>query len=132
MKIYLAGPINGQSDDDCVNWRNKFKSAMPQHEYLDPMDRDYRGKESENYKEIVEADKADILACDCIFAYCPFPSVGTSMELLFAWENNKTSFVIVPKDKPVSPWLRYHATMLHFDLDRIIEVLKQATESIRK
>jgi hypothetical protein len=52
---------------------------------LDPMDRDYRGKEDESVKDIVEGDKADIDWADAVIAYCPKPSVGTSMEVLYCW-----------------------------------------------
>jgi len=43
MKIYLAGGINGLSDQECREWREKAKGLLPGHAILDPMDRDYRG-----------------------------------------------------------------------------------------
>jgi nucleoside 2-deoxyribosyltransferase len=129
MKIYLAGPINGCNDSECIDWREKFKEAFPQHDFLDPMTRDYRGNELENYKKLVEEDKKEILNCDFFIAYCPFPSFGTAMEIIFAHYNKKPSLIITPKNKPLSPWLKYHATILDYDLDKAIMELKKATTS---
>jgi nucleoside 2-deoxyribosyltransferase len=109
VKVYLAGPINGRTDDEAHGWRDEFMEKLPQYEYLDPMVRDYRGREDVAYAEIVELDKADILTADAIVAYCWQPSWGTAMELLFAWENGIPVIVVVPADVRVSPWLRYHS-----------------------
>jgi hypothetical protein len=79
MKIYLCGPINGRSDDDCRNWREEAKSLLP--DTLDPMVRDYRGRELEPgiAAEIVENDKLDIDASDQLLVLYDAPSVGTSV-----------------------------------------------------
>lgn len=108
--IYLAGPIMGRSDADCKNWREyvKFRWGGPT---LDPMARDYRGREQEPgiEKEIVEGDKEDIDRCKGLLVYFDQPSVGTSMEVLYAWQMGKPVVVVNTSGKPVSPWLRYHA-----------------------
>lgn len=110
--IYLAGPINGCTDAECKDWRNAVKSMLPQHRFLDPMSRDYRGKEAANVEEIVVNDKQDILNCDILFAYYTKPSVGTSMEILFAWENGiEVVLVNASGNENISPWLLYHANV---------------------
>lgn len=107
-KVYLCGPINGCTDAECNDWRAYAKSRL--QDTVDPMARDYRGKEAESYREIVELDKIDVRRCDVILANCPKPSVGTSMEVFMAWELGKVIVAIAPE--PVSPWLRYHSTKL--------------------
>lgn len=49
MIIYLAGPINGCTDAQANDWRTEAKriAAERGHTCLDPMARDYRGRESE-------------------------------------------------------------------------------------
>ena len=43
LTIYLAGPINGCSDDECNNWRDSFIKKMDgDYEFRNPMMRDYR------------------------------------------------------------------------------------------
>jgi hypothetical protein len=77
---------------------------------FDPMERDYRGIEDANVSAIVEGDKQDIASCCAVLAYCPKPSVGTSMEIHYAWMFGIPVVVVVPEGVLVSPWLRYHAT----------------------
>jgi hypothetical protein len=106
-KVYLAGPINGCTDDECKTWREFVKTKLPFT--LDPMDRDYRGREDDCSKEIVEGDKADILAADTVLVWYPKPSTGTDMEIFFSWENDKNVVVVVPPGSKISPWLKYHS-----------------------
>jgi nucleoside 2-deoxyribosyltransferase len=115
MRVYLAGPINGCGDDEANNWRSTVKGIFARRhvDWLDPMDRDERGKEANAYAEIVEGDKADIDECDAVFAFCWQPSVGTSMEILYAHSKGKPVMAVIPRGKPVSPWIRYHAKVEH-------------------
>jgi nucleoside 2-deoxyribosyltransferase len=123
MKVYLCGPINGRSDDDCRVWREAAKSALP--DTLDPMRRDYRGREAEAeaVDEIVELDKIDVCACDALLVYFDRPSVGTSMEMLFAWERGKLVVLVDRSSAPLSPWLAYHAHKVTRSLDEALAFL---------
>lgn len=106
--LYLCGPINGCTDEQASGWREYVKSIWPE-ETLDPMRRDYRGKEATAYRDIVELDKIDIQRCDALLVSYDKPSVGTSMEVLFAWQIGKPIVVVSNPDTIISPWLRYHA-----------------------
>lgn len=107
MKIYLAGPINGCTDEEANGWRSKVKELHS--DVLDPMARDYRGKEAESVNDIVEGDKNDIEACDGVLVWYEKPSVGTSMEILYAWEHSRIVVIVDRSEKPLSPWLVYHS-----------------------
>jgi nucleoside 2-deoxyribosyltransferase len=110
MKIYLCGPINGCTDEECRDWREWVKVNGPAAwRYIDPMARDYRGREAEAYREIVELDKIDVASVDVVLVNYDKPSVGTSMEVLFAWQLGKRVVVVCRPDAVISPWLRYHA-----------------------
>ena len=76
------------------------------------MIRDYRGREHSDYREIVELDKRDVRSCDIIIVMYTQPSVGTSMEVFYAWTLGIPVIVINESGKPVSPWLRYHSTTI--------------------
>ncbi len=123
MKVYLAGPINGRSDQDCKDWRETAKKVLS--DTLDPMDRDYRGRENEPGidAEIVNSDEDDIHESDALLVYFDKPSVGTSMEVLYAYLIGKEIFIVNASDKPLSPWLTYHA-------DKIFPTLNDALEFI--
>lgn len=128
MKIaYLCGPINGCTDEECNNWRDLFASLWP-GATLNPMRRDYRGKEQEAFRDIVELDKIDVMNSDVIVVSYDKPSVGTSMEVLYAWERGKPVIVVARPDTNISPWLRYHShRIVHSYADAVAaagEILK--------
>jgi len=122
-KIYLCGPINGCTDEECNDWRAEVKKHFPNS--IDPMRRDYRGREIDCVNEIVELDKKDVRACDVVLANCPTPSVGTSMEVLFAWEIGKHVVAVHPTDKKQSPWLMYHAAEVVSTVREAIEIIEE-------
>ena len=125
MKIYLAGPINGCTDDECQTWREWFKSYRSHGiDCIDPMSRDYRGREIDDYREIVDLDKRDIREADLLIVMYTQPSVGTSMEVFFAWTIGKPVIVINESNKSVSPWLTYHSTALVRTKEMALEKIK--------
>jgi hypothetical protein len=95
--VYLCGGINGLSDADCRDWRAIASEALAARgiRVLDPMVRDYRGREDECVNEIVEGDKADIRQSDILLVNACRPSWGTAMEIMLAYSAGKkvVSFV---------------------------------------
>lgn len=126
-QIYLAGPIDGVTDQEARAWRTEARTLL-NGDVLDPMARDFRGREHECMNEIVEADKADIDKAALVLAHCWKPSVGTSMEIVYAWTLGKRVHVIVPRGAPCSPWLRYHATAVHDSLVAACEIINSPLE----
>jgi nucleoside 2-deoxyribosyltransferase len=122
--LYLCGPINGCTDAECTDWR-EFVKGLWAGDTLDPMRRDYRGKETESFREIVELDKIDVARSDCILVNYDKPSVGTSMEVLFAWQIGKPVVVVCKSDAIISPWLRYHS---HKIVNSFADAMKVALE----
>ena len=108
LSVYLCGPINGCTDEECKDWREWMTKELRGLGVRDPMRRDYRGRQMENYREIVELDKIDIASCDAILVNYNKPSVGTSMEILYAWERGKLVVVVHPA-VAMPPWLLYHS-----------------------
>lgn len=106
--VYLCGPINGCTDEECRDWREYVKTLWS-GPTLDPMRRDYRGKEDQSVDEIVELDKIDVMDSDVILVNYDKPSVGTSMEILYAFERGKLVVVVAQEGARISPWMRYHS-----------------------
>jgi nucleoside 2-deoxyribosyltransferase len=106
--VYLAGPINGCSYREMHDWRDDMTRRLNGHTVLDPSRRLHLDP-----ADVVEADKTEIDASDILIAYCPKPTVGTSMEVLYAWERGKHVILYLPEGARVSPWLRYHAHHIH-------------------
>ena len=67
---------------------------------------------------IVNYDKSIIIKCDLLIADITRLSAGTSMEILFAWQNNIPVMLIANKEIN-NPWLIYHSSFIvrnHLDL----------------
>ena len=116
MKVYLGGPINGCTDEEATGWRDELKPLIEAagHEWVDPMVRDYRGREMEPgiAQEIVDGDIEDIDSCDLLLMNCPKPSVGTSMEVFYGYQQGKRVICVVPEGHVPSPWLVVHSWLI--------------------
>jgi nucleoside 2-deoxyribosyltransferase len=107
-KVYLCGPINGKTDSECNDWRTTAKSLLSEKFHVvDPMSRDFRGREDLNIQTIVEGDIADIDSCEFVLVCASSPSWGTAMELRHAFVSGK-KIVAFSESESVSPWLKYH------------------------
>jgi nucleoside 2-deoxyribosyltransferase len=123
--IYLCGPIADRTDEECKNWREAVK-RMWSGACLDPMDRDYRGRYGDPGVdgEIVMQDKRDIQVADGLIVYYALPSVGTAMEIYYAWLLRKPIVLVNASMKPVlSPWLTHHVPEVRADLTTGLERL---------
>lgn len=122
-RVYLCGPINGRSDDDCTVWREYAKERLPACK--DPMDRDYRGRELEPgiAAEIVEGDKEDILRCSAMLVYYDAPSSGTAMEILVAYQYGIPIVLVNKSPKPLSPWILHHVEKIFPTLDEALSFI---------
>lgn len=121
--VYLCGPINMCTDAEANDWRSQVRTDLQPHETfytIDPMVRDYRGVEEKAYREIVDLDKIDVRRTDIVLANCTKPSAGTSMEIFYAWTLGKI-VVSVADPNQVSPWVRYHSTVVVPTLGEAIE-----------
>lgn len=93
--VYLCGGINGLEDGACKDWRSVARETLipgpgrSRFRVLDPMERDYRGKEEGNDKAIVEGDLADVFASTILLINATRPSWGTGMETDRAWTYRK-------------------------------------------
>jgi hypothetical protein len=101
-----------------MDWRAEAKERLSDcYKFLDPMRRDYRGRELEPgiAEEIVGNDLQDIYSSDVIFAYCFKPCVGTSMEIYHSFEMlHKDVIVVCPH--PMSPWLKRFSSVQYTTL----------------
>lgn len=127
--VYLAGPINGCTDAECIEWRQQVARGLcNSYTILDPMARDYRGREDDSATAIVEGDEADIRAADIVLVNAlQGPTWGTAMEVRMAFrELGKTVVTITEGTRPVSPWLRYHSTFVVGSVAHAINHLRRA------
>lgn len=126
-KVYLCGGINGLNDAQAKDWREVAKSILTPAGVatLDPMRRDYRGKEAESVNEIVKGDLDDIRLSDVVLVNASRPSWGTAMEVVYAKTSHRPPMVYAfgAGDKP-SPWLVYHCRRLFPTVEEACEWIK--------
>lgn len=126
MKVYLCGPINGCTDEECINWRQTASESLVKAgiEILDPTVRDYRNcvLTKKEIHEVIQKDILDIEQSDLILANIPKISVGTSMELWVANQMlHKPTVVVWPYTTSVPIWLHYCSTFLARSLNEGLE-----------
>jgi predicted Rossmann-fold nucleotide-binding protein len=123
--IYLCGPIMGCTDSEANDWRTLVKGLWAGR-VLDPMRRDYRGRELESFEEVVKLDKVDVHQSDALIVNFPGPSVGTAMEIYMAFEMGKLVVVVVSEGTRISPWLRYHSHVIVNSFEQAVQRVAEA------
>ncbi len=132
MKVYLAGAIHHVSPSFAVKWRQEAATYLKAIGYgvMDPTegkDLYHPAVNTDLYtpRQIVESDKdmidrADILLVEMSRSDVPY--VGTSMEILYAWERDKH---IVVWGGTKSYWVRYHANNVFLTLREALKELEE-------
>jgi len=115
---YLAGPITGCTYEGCTNWREAFKTHMPDGvQCLSPM----RGKDYLEQEQVIDGSyPAEVLSCsrgimtrdffDCNRADVVVVnllgatrvSIGTVMEIAWAYQRHTPTIVIMERDSTVN------------------------------
>lgn len=123
--IYLCGGINKLSDADARDWRDAAKSQLGGlFNLLDPMRRDYRGREAACMHEIISGDLQDIQDSQILLVNGVRPSWGTAMETFYAFRTLNRRVIVVCPDASPSPWLVGHATHLVKSFDQAFDLLR--------
>lgn len=126
--VYLCGPILGRSDSECVDWRQRAKELLQPIPTLDPIRRDYRGREQELglAARIVADDEENIRSAAALLVMFDTPSVGTSMEIRMASvEVGIPVYTVDISGKPRSPWLVHHTTCFFDTLEEACAALRE-------
>jgi len=109
-KVYLAGPIAQCSDGETYNWREHAAEGIGIPCLNPATDRDFRDKPIEDeWAQIIQPDKDDIDTCSILLANCWQISVGTTMEILYAWERGKYVVTVIPNGVFKSLWATGHS-----------------------
>lgn len=122
--IYLGGGIIGLADTECKAWREAAKELLPDWKCLDPLRRDYRGKEGTIDPALVVSDDLfDIDCSDALLVNALRPSWGTAMEIRYAYEKSKK--IVAFGCNPKHFWLEFHCTQIVPGLEEAIAALKK-------
>lgn len=105
MATYLAGPIAGCDDAGKNRWREVATERLGS--VINPTQWSHN---------VVALDKAAIRRSEAVLAWCPHPTVGTSMEIMYAHMIGVPVVAVVPWGVSISPWLTAHAKYVATDL----------------
>lgn len=144
MRVYAGGPINGCKDTEANSWRDELRGmAVQLHAHddgaplelftvVDPMVRDYRGRENDPGvdAEIVDGDITDIDSCDSAIFNCWQASWGTAMEVLLAHQLGTYTVCVLPEGGRISPWLSYHADAIVHTLPDAVALVVEFGEAL--
>lgn len=127
-KVFLSGPMRGMDRKIAQEWRKKASEQLKEaFETITP----YRGREEKESfpdpKGAIIRDKNDILRADIVLVNDTFENVsmiGTSMEVLFAFEHLKP-IIVFGKAHEKDFWLNYHATMRVDNLKEACDICKR-------
>jgi nucleoside 2-deoxyribosyltransferase len=135
MKIIVCGSIGYGGLEDIRNIQkllteNDFE--VIDHIAIDGQDytqvEDFRDK-PEIVKKIVEYDLEYLKQSDVIVVVLNKPSIGTSIEMVYARETGKKVFLLA-KDKVPTPWPIYFSDYLVRDEKELLENLKAFQNSL--
>jgi len=124
-RVYLAGYTQE------TEYREHVKKYWGYHiDAFDPMtdiecDWTNGSPSVEDYFHIVDEEKATIETSDVVVAYIRRFTIGTSMEILHAYNNNIPVLIIAPNEKTERDlWLAYHSTKFFRTIDECFNYIK--------
>lgn len=141
MRVYMAGPIDGQTYSGANDWREHFRKQLYDigHSGISPM----RGKDYLAAQEVIVGvyeefplsseqgifgrDLFDVRRCDVLLAnFLPATkvSVGTVAEMAIAYENHKYIIAVMePGNFNDHPFIRRFASVVVPSLDEAYHVI---------
>ena len=139
QKIYLAGPIEGCSYEECTSWREEFIKLIPkeiqclspmrektflQHETKTancPVDAMMSSDRGIMTRDCYDCHRADLLVIN--FLNAKRVSIGTVMELAWAWHAHIPTVVIIEDDN------MHNHCMLNECMSYRVKTLEQAAKA---
>lgn len=130
LKVYLSGKISGLNKSDALNWREDAKKALQDVcELICPL-RHADMVAQEHYpglanglhpEEILQRDLLDIEDSDLILCLFDASSIGTMMELGYAYARDKEIIMILDDEH-----LAKHPFISGYSLNTVVNSLSEA------
>jgi nucleoside 2-deoxyribosyltransferase len=132
--VYLCGSIEGVSDKDMREWRDKATAYLSNRDIktLDPTRREKfhsTNMNTNNANRILALDLQDISHSRVVLADLrdsqPGKKWGSVMEVAFAETKHKIIIVIMDENQFEHPFIKAYATEIHHNLDDALEAVTE-------
>lgn len=101
-------------------WRAKIKKKLKGHTFFDPDEFENTFSDA----TIVNYDKSIIKKSDLVIANITRLSAGTSMEIMFAFDNH-IPVVLTGDMSLIGPWHRHHSSFVCKDMEEVIKAVQK-------
>ena len=122
VRVYIAGPPYANEYRRRAVALLEAQGCVP----VDPMLRDFRGREKGNEAAIVDGDVAEVESCDAVLADFTRPDEGTAMECWHAHLFGLRVVAYTGGTRP-HPWVAYIASAVREDLSEAVAWLSGST-----
>lgn len=120
VRIYLASTI--YDDEPDKSWKKNLRSLLSDDvfSFYDP------NPQPDPLLIVVPRDKAEISNSDILVAYIQKPSIGTSMEIMFASLLNTKPIIVINPNTCLygNPWIDCHVHYICGSVEGAAEVIK--------
>lgn len=108
MRVYLAGPIEGCTDEERLSWREKASYALTEKhiESYSPKEDCIKSRADEHmifYKDIYQVDRADVILVN--IQAKNIKSFGTPFEMGYAYAKGKLIVMVCNEDQLYHPFV---------------------------
>ena len=125
LRVYLAGPMDGQDEETIHGWREEIKSRVHNTvECVDPsslpFSKDFPS--GDEAWDIVQADLALIDSSHMVCAMCDLSTAGTAQEVLYSFMNQLPVLIINTNGK-LSPFTRTFSDQVVGSIDEAVTII---------
>lgn len=122
LKIYLAGAMTGLTWEEQNEWRKEIIDKLNDFKCINPCN-------YYNFEQIVHDSELEVMRfdlrllkrCDLIIAKIDTDSIGTTMEIAIAYDENIPIIGLNLQNKELHPWIKSSCDKIFNNIDELID-----------
>lgn len=122
LKIYLAGAMTGLTWEEQNEWREEIIDKLNDFKCINPCN-------YYNFEQIVHDSELEVMRfdlrllkrCDLIIAKIDTDSIGTTMEIAIAYDENIPIIGLNLQNKELHPWIKSSCDKIFNNIDELID-----------
>ena len=122
LKIYLVGAMTGLTWEEQNEWREEIIDKLNDFKCINPCN-------YYNFEQIVHDSELEVMRfdlrllkrCDLIIAKIDTDSIGTTMEIAIAYDENIPIIGLNLQNKELHPWIKSSCDKIFNNIDELID-----------